>query len=95
MIDSEVMVDTNTLAWRTMITREEKGLKQIDLVRLINEPPHNIGITVGAYSKIETGDTKTPKIETLIALSEILDVSLDYLLNNHRTTPPHTHAIIV
>lgn len=79
-MDTDLMIDTNTLAWRTMITREERGLKQIDLVKLINEPPYNIGLTVGAYSKIETGDTRTPKIETLVALSEILSVSLDYLI---------------
>jgi transcriptional regulator with XRE-family HTH domain len=74
------MVDKNTLAWRVMLAREEKGLKQIELVELMNRPPYNLGVSTGAYSKIETGDTKTPKHDVLIALSEILDTSIDMLV---------------
>lgn len=74
------VADTNTLAWRVMLAREGKDLRQIDLVELMNRPPYNLGISTGAYSKIETGDTLTPKHDTMIALSEILDVSINWLI---------------
>lgn len=73
-------VDTNTLAWRVMLAREQKDLRQIDLVALMNRPPYNPGVSTGAYSKIETSDTLTPKHDTMIALSEILGVSINWLI---------------
>ena len=38
------------------------------------------GIPVGTLSKIFAGITKDPKIGTLIAISNALDVSVDYLI---------------
>jgi hypothetical protein len=50
LTDGTDMIDKNTLAWRVMLAREEKGLRQIDLVDMLNKPPYNIGVTTGAYS---------------------------------------------
>lgn len=50
LLTGDDMVDKNTLAWRVMLAREEKGLKQIELVDLMNRPPYGLGISTGAYS---------------------------------------------
>lgn len=78
-LDVESMIDQNTLAWRAMIAREAKGLKQTELVEIMNAE-YGISLTVGGYSKIETGDTRTPRHEILIAMKHILGISLDELI---------------
>ena len=60
--------------------REEKGLKQPDLSRLLNASQQ----TISAY---ETGQ-RDPDTETLIKLSEIFDVSIDYLLGTTNIRNP-------
>ena len=55
--------------------RKEKRLTQQKMASLLN-------MTQGAYCKYENNQT-SPNPETLIKISKILDISLDYLLNNN------------
>ncbi len=74
------VVNRNTLAWRIMLAREDKGLKQNELVDKLRSRPYEIDLSYPGYSKIESGATRNPKHEILIALSEILEISLDELI---------------
>ncbi len=42
-----------------------------------------LGCSTTVYSRYETGD-RQPSIETLISLSQIFNVSIDYMVNNPR-----------
>jgi transcriptional regulator with XRE-family HTH domain len=53
--------------------RKEKGLTQEGLARKANISYHTL-------IKIESGGIKNPKIETLLKLSEALQVSIDKLV---------------
>ncbi|EGP4751900.1 helix-turn-helix domain-containing protein [Enterococcus faecium] len=52
--------------------RKEKGLKQTDMALLLK-------INNRQYQRYESGDSD-PKLDTLIALADYFDVSLDYLV---------------
>ncbi len=54
--------------------RAEKHLKQTDIAKLLNVS----GNTVHAWEN----DKQEPSMATLLKLSEILEVSVDYLLGN-------------
>ncbi len=52
--------------------RKEKGLKQIELARLIN-------VSIQTISGYETGYAQPP-IDTLIKIADVLETTTDYLL---------------
>ena len=57
--------------------RKEKGYTQEILVNTLNNLGH--GIALPTYRSYEQG-RETPKLETLIYLSELYDVSIDFLI---------------
>ena len=61
--------------------RKEHGYKQLDIA-------DKIGTGRTTYAKYETGDIQPP-IDQVIRLSDLFDVSVDYLLgkSNDRTSP--------
>jgi transcriptional regulator with XRE-family HTH domain len=58
--------------------REKKGINQSTLAK-------SLGISSASMSAIEKGKNK-PTYETLIAISDIFDVSIDYLLTGRKQT---------
>lgn len=54
--------------------RTKKGLTQTQVSQLLN-------CSTTVYSRYETGD-RQPSIEVLISLSQIFNVSIDYIVNN-------------
>ncbi len=54
--------------------RKEKGISQDKLSKLADVAFHTI-------TKIETGDTPNPTVDTVKKIAEALDVSVDALLN--------------
>lgn len=87
IIKLRIPMDTNTFAWRVMIARKERGLNQRQVVDLLCER-YSIDLTPAAYSKIERGETELPRIKVLIAISDILGVSLHKLLTGQDWTEP-------
>lgn len=75
-----------TLARRIRDRREDLQLQQGDVVRLLKDN-YNVEISQPAYSKYETGETATPSLPVLSALSKVLDISLDYLINGVEWQP--------
>jgi len=73
------MLNRNTLGYRIKSEREYRGIKQYELAQMIGEQ-YGIKITPTAISKIEAGWTQTPTLDTLVAISQILNVSIDYLV---------------
>ena len=61
-----------TLGERIKIARIRHRLKQAQLAE-------RIGISVNSLSQIESGETANPRMDTLIALANALQVSMDYL----------------
>lgn len=58
------------------IARIKKGLSQSELAELVNVQAFSI-------SRYETG-TQWPSIETLLRMSEVLEVSVDHLLGKEK-----------
>ncbi|CDF07918.1 cro/CI family transcriptional regulator [Firmicutes bacterium CAG:95] len=54
--------------------RKKRNLTQVQVSELL-------GCSTTVYSRYETGD-RQPSIEILISLSQIFDVSIDYIVNN-------------
>ena len=54
--------------------RTKKGLTQAQVSKLLD-------CSTTVYSRYETGD-RQPSIEVLISLSQIFNVSIDYIVNN-------------
>ncbi len=63
---------TKKLAENLTKLRKEKGLKQTDMALFLK-------INNRQYQRYESGDSE-PKLDTLIALADYFDVSLDYLV---------------
>lgn len=63
-----------SLGERVRRLRKARGWAQADL-------GDKIGLRQLAVSQIETGKTSSPRSETLAALADALDTSVDYLLN--------------
>ena len=57
--------------------RKEKGYTQESLIKTLNDKGHPIALPT--YRSYEQG-RETPKLETLIYLSELYDVSIDFLI---------------
>ena len=64
---------------RIRILRERQGMSQAALARAL-------GASVNAINYIEGGSTRAPHIDRLIAIADLFDVSLDYLVG--RTDEP-------
>ena len=65
-----------TFAEKLLALRKEKGLTQTEVAK-------ELGIVVRAYQRYEHGD-RTPPMETLIALADLYDISLDELVCRER-----------
>ena len=77
-----------TFAEKLLALRKEKGLTQTEVAK-------ELGIVVRAYQRYEHGD-RTPPMETLIALADLYDISLDELVCRQRYasrgSPPRTRV---
>ncbi|MCB2261437.1 MAG: helix-turn-helix domain-containing protein [Candidatus Thiosymbion ectosymbiont of Robbea hypermnestra] len=62
----------NTLGSRVTDARDRAGFSQAELAK-------RVGVTPGAINKIESGETKGAKPETLAALARALGVSMEWL----------------
>lgn len=65
---------TNALSINLKVARKNKGLTQVELALAINT-------TKATISNYETGYSE-PSIDTLLKLSETLEVSIDFLCGN-------------
>lgn len=68
-------------------SKSEKQLRIEDISRISNIP-------IGTVSKIFAGITTDPKISTVIAISESLDVSIDYLIYGARSNKLRGESLI-
>ncbi len=66
--------------------REEKGLKQIDVAKVLN-------ITQVQYSRYETGLRLMP-IDKLAKLAEFYNTSIDYLLYKTDERKPYASSVM-
>ncbi len=71
----------STLNERLIQLKNERGLLQKDIAR-------DVGLALRTYQYYETGQRK-PDSDTLIALADYFDVSLDYLVG--RSDDPTHH----
>ena len=67
-------MDQKAIGKRIKSAREKKGMTQEQLAELVNLSPMHVSV-------IERGN-KLPKLETLINIANILDVSADVLLQD-------------
>lgn len=58
---------------RLKLLREEKGLKQLDIAKML-------GVSRTTYTQYETGKSE-PDLTTVAKLADFFGVSVDYLLN--------------
>ena len=70
-----------TLGERIRQAREEYGMSQAELARRIN-------VSKTTMNEIEQGTTLDPRVSRIIAIAEVLRLSLDALLG--RAAPRHT-----
>lgn len=70
----------STFPMRLKNIRQEHCVKQ-------REVAEHLGIQVRSYQAYE-GGTREPNIDTLIALADFFDVTLDDLVGRDRTAPP-------
>lgn len=73
------MTDYVALGNRIRRKRQEKGLTQQKLAKLINLSP-------SFYGHIERG-TRVPSVDTLVLIANTLDTGVDVLLRDSLTTP--------
>jgi transcriptional regulator with XRE-family HTH domain len=67
----------NTLSERILKVMDAKEITQADLARMT-------GMTTSNVAYIVTGQTKDPRLHSLILIANALDVSLDYLAGLER-----------
>ena len=83
--ETKVLFDKDVLATRifdlrTGANKEEKIYTQRELCEAIKEKT-GVEISISKLSRLEKGDDKQmPSINTLLAISEFFDVSLEYLV---------------
>ena len=83
-------MDTKLIGRRIKIAREAKKLTQEQLAEMVNLSPMHVSV-------LERGQ-KPPKLETLVKLANILDVSGDFLLQDvidHSKTIPATEVTLL
>jgi len=59
--------------------REREGMSQVALAR-------TLGASINAINMLEVGSTRAPHIDRLIAIADLFNVSIDYLVG--RTDDP-------
>jgi transcriptional regulator with XRE-family HTH domain len=70
------------LGQRIREVRERQGMSQVALARAL-------GASINAINMLEMGSTQAPHIDRLVAIADILGVSLDYLAGRtENPTPP-------
>jgi len=74
---------TKLIGNRIRKLREDKGLNQLELSKLLN-------IGNSTLSQYESGQ-RTPSDDIKIKLSKIFDVSIDYLIGNSNIKNPYNH----
>ena len=67
------------LGQRIRELRERQGMSQAALARKLDA-------SINAINMLEVGSTRAPHVDRLIALAELFDVSIDYLVG--RTNEP-------
>jgi transcriptional regulator with XRE-family HTH domain len=76
--------DIHTFSWRIKQERDRLRIDQAELVKRIWELTKHLPdarpISQATYSKLEAGDIQTPKHYVLIALAQIFDCSIEYLV---------------
>ena len=83
-------MDTKLIGRRIKIAREAKKLTQEQLAEMVNLSQMHVSV-------LERGQ-KPPKLETLVKLANILDVSGDFLLQDvidHSKTIPATEVTLL
>ena len=70
---------------RIRILRERRGMSQAALARAL-------GASINAINYIEGGSTRAPHIDRLIAIADLFDVSLDYLVGRTDDPSPRPRA---
>ena len=76
-----------TIAGRLKFLREHHKLKQSDVAEAV-------GLSVSQYSNLETGYSKSTKLQTAIALADFYEVSLDFITGRSgRTLTKDKHFI--
>lgn len=73
-LEGGILVDLSAIGSRIKVARERKHLTQEDLAAIVDLSPTHISV-------IERG-VKPPKLATLIAIANALDVSADTLLQD-------------
>lgn len=68
---------------RIQKAREERGLTPSELARRM-KVEKNLAITPQALYQIESGITKNPKPQTLLAIAEVLDVDMVYIITGEQ-----------
>jgi transcriptional regulator with XRE-family HTH domain len=63
--------------------RDQEGMSQVALARAL-------GASINAINMIEMGSVRAPHIDRLIAIADLFDVSIDYLVG--RTDDPRPPA---
>jgi transcriptional regulator with XRE-family HTH domain len=61
-----------TIGERIKIARIRRRITQVQLAK-------SIGISKNSLSQIESGETMDPRVSTLMALADVLGLSMDYL----------------
>ena len=69
------------LGQRIRELRERDGMSQVALAR-------TLGASINAINMLEVGSTRAPHIDRLIAIADLFDVSLDYLVGRTDAPPP-------
>jgi predicted nucleotidyltransferase/DNA-binding Xre family transcriptional regulator len=75
----------NRLGSRIKARRRAKGLTALELAR-------RVGITENAIRKLESGDSKEPRLSTALLLADALDVNPDFVCSRHPKTRRGTLA---
>lgn len=79
-------LDMNTIGNRIRTRRKELGLKQTDI-------KESVGISSGNLSEIENGN-RTPAMDTLYRLSQILNCSIDWIVTGESSTKENPNIYI-
>ena len=70
---------------RIRTLRERQGMSQAALAR-------TLGASINAINYLEGGSTRAPHIDRLIAIADLFDVSLDYLVGRTDDPSPRSRA---
>lgn len=81
--------DEQSFGWRLMKIREDREMSQKEVVdKLADYDSEGIPRSIPALSQLELGMTKRVHVDLLLALSEILNVSVGYLITGIEPESP-------